>query len=438
MIENGGLTPIALYFTLLMSALTILLPRRYAVIPLIATACYMTLGERIVFLNLNFTIFRIIILFGWIRIIIRRDITTFSLNGIDKAIIWWVVISIITSIILDPTLDALITPSGYVYNAVGTYFLFRFYIIDFNDIYRITKVTALLIVPLAISMLNEKSTGRNMFSVFGGVPEFTEIRDNSLRCQGPFRHPILAGTFGATLMPLLVGFFFKGKDARLIAVIGLICTTIITVTSSSSGPLLAYLFGIVGLALWFFRNYLRLIRWGILIVVIGLHLIMKDPVWYVLARLAAITGGAGWYRSELIDLTIRHLGEWWLFGTKYTAHWMPFAVLRIDPNMIDITNQYIWEGLSGGMIRLILFITIIALSFKAVGLSLAALKDKPFTIKIMIWSLGVTLFAHVVSYISVVYFDQMGLFWFLTLSILSALPTGSKDFPVKSKYTLET
>jgi hypothetical protein len=433
-IDASGLTPIALSFTLLMSVLTLLLPRRYVVIPLIVTACYMTLGERIIFLTLNFTIFRIILLFGWLRIIIRRDIT-FSLNVIDKTILWWIAISIVTAILLDPTSDALITRSGYLYNAVLSYFLIRFYVKDFDDINMILKVTALLIVPLAISMLIEKSTGRNIFSVFGGVPEITMIREGRLRCQGPFGHPILAGTFGATLMPLLVGLFFKGKGKgmRMIAVAGFISASIITFASASSGPLMAYLFGIIGFVMWPFRNHMRLIRWCLLFAVIGLHLIMKDPVWFILARLAAITGGTGWYRAELIDQAIKHVSEWWLWGTTYTAHWNPYAVLwNVNPNMIDITNQYVWEGVSGGIVRLILFITIIALSFKKVGLSLKALEDKPFAIKIMIWSVGVSLFTHVVSYISVVYFDQMFIFWFLLLSMISALPAKSEGISAKA------
>ena len=234
-------------------------------------------------------------------------------------------------------------------------------------------------------------------------------------------------------MPLMLGLFFKDKSGRLIAIIGIISATIITVASGSSGPLLAYLSAIVGFAMWPFRDNMRAIRWGIVFFIIALHIYMKDPVWFIIARIAEITGATGWYRSQLINQAIHYFGEWWLFGTKYTAHWMA-TVLPINPNMADITNQYIWEGVSGGIVRLILFITIIALSFKTVGLSLKALENKPFAIKIMIWSVGVSLFAHVVSYISIVYFDQMVLFWFLLLSMISDLPRTSPNISAKAIY----
>ena len=82
-------------------------------------------------------------------------------------------------------------------------------------------------------------------------------------------------------------------------------------------------------------------------------------------------GGDGWHRSELIDTAIRHFHEWWLLGTQYTMHWMTFSN-EIEPGMADITNQYVFEGIKGGVVTLLLFIAIIALSFKAVGLMLKA------------------------------------------------------------------
>jgi hypothetical protein len=166
-------------------------------------------------------------------------------------------------------------------------------------------------------------------------------------------------------------------------------------------------------------------------------MIMKDPVWFLIAKTANIIGGSGYHRSRLIDSAITYIDEWWLWGTKYTAHWVPY-VLPVNPNMVDITNQYIREGVDGGIIKLILFIIIIALSFRAVGLSLHAMEDKPFAIKIMIWSVGVSLFAHVASFMAVNYFDQIIVFWFLLLSIISALPTGSEHFSVKAEATLKT
>ena len=72
-------------------------------------------------------------------------------------------------------------------------------------------------------------------------------------------------------------------------------------------------------------------------------------------------------------MTIAHFNEWWLFGTTYTAHWGPAGeVVPSDPNMMDITNHFIVQAVSGGLLKLLLFIAIIVASFKSIGRRLRA------------------------------------------------------------------
>jgi hypothetical protein len=422
-----NINDIGFSFIVVMGILTLFLPRRFAFVPMILSACYMTLGQQFVIASLHFPIIRILILFGLVRLFVRGEHFLIKLNTIDKAIIWWVITSIVIYIVLWQTSGAFINRLGFAYNAIGIYFFFRFFIRDLDDINRALRVIAVIVVPLAILMLIENATGRNLFSVFGGVPEFTAIREGKLRCQGPFRHPILAGTFGATLLPLFVGLWFRERSVRLLGIIGIIAATIITVTSSSSGPAMSYLMAVVGLLMWPFRKHMRFIRWGILSAVIALHIIMKAPVWALIGRLSNITGGTGWHRVELINAAIDHFDEWWLLGTKYTAHWLSDSLV-IEPNMVDITNQFINEGVNGGVLKLILFITIIVLCFREVGRGLWAMKDQPFPTRIMLWSMGATLFAHVTTFISVSYFDQMIVFWYMLLAMISAISNFSKTF----------
>src|SRR2546425_13060435 len=96
-----------------------------------------------------------------------------------------------------------------------------------------------MVVPLGISMVVEKFTTRNIFSIFGGVPEITSEREGKLRCQGAFRHPILAGTYAATLFPLCVGLWFVRGINKLIPTLGVCGSAVATVAASSSGALLA-------------------------------------------------------------------------------------------------------------------------------------------------------------------------------------------------------
>lgn len=422
-LATATINPLALSFLLLLGILTITLPRKFAPIPFLISALYITMGQRIVVMGFNFTIFRILILIGFIRIIIRRDIILIKLNSLDKAIILWGIVAIVTSVLLDfntEMFNSLQHSSGQVFTTLGLFFFFRFYIDGMNEIRLNIKILAVAIAPLALAFLLESATGRNIFSIFGAVPELTAIREGRLRCQGPFAHPILAGTLGATLMPLFVAFWFEKGKLKILSLIGLFSTTIITVTSASSGPALSYLAAFMALCMWPLRNKMKAIRWVILVVLVALHITMKVPVWYLIGRISTVIGGTGWHRSVLIDTAILHFNEWWMIGTLNTAHWLDFGVLP-DPDMIDITNQYILEGVYGGLARMLLFITIIVISFSGIGNAMKSLNDETFAIRFIPWALGAALFSHVVGFISVAYFDQLVIVWYLLLSIISTI-----------------
>jgi hypothetical protein len=294
--------------------------------------------------------------------------------------------------------------------------MFRYLVRDQDDVIRTLRMFAVAIVPLAGAMILEKTTGRNPFALFGGVPEVTMVREGARRCQGPFAHPILAGTFGATLFALFVGLYWQGKK-RFWPVVAIVCSLVIVVTSASSGPLLTVMFAIVALTLWRWRSQMRTLRYGILGALVSLHLVMKAPVWFLLARVDIVQGSTGYHRAYLIDRAIANFWDWWLVGTKSTWKWADK-----DAHLFDVTNAYILNGANGGLITMILFIAIIALSFKAVGRSVRLGETNvPLAHRKLTWALGAALFAHSVTYISVTYFDQNFVNWYLLLAMISSV-----------------
>jgi hypothetical protein len=409
---------LGLSITLLMGFLMTLVPRKYAPIPLLIAICFITLGQRIVVADLDFTMARILILFGWVRLTLRGEIHSIKFNAIDKALIWYIIASIVTYTILWQTFGAFINRMGLAYNALGIYFLFRYLVRDFEDVIRTIKCLAVFIVPLALAALIESANGRNLFSIFGGVAEFTPLRDGKVRSTFSLGDAILAGTFGATLMPLFVGLWL-GKISRKLALCGVVASTIITIVSRSSGPVIAYLVEIIAFMMWPFRKKMRAVRWGILACVLALHMVMKAPVWALIGRLSEVFGGHGYDRVELIDAVLSHFGEWWLIGTKYTAHWGP-TVLVYETNMVDITSQYILVGIEGGLLTMSLFIAIIAYSFRGIGRAIYAAEGQSAFTRICLWSMGVALWGHTASFFSVSYFSQLVIIWYMFLSMISA------------------
>ncbi|MCK4783738.1 MAG: hypothetical protein KAV87_08315, partial [Desulfobacteraceae bacterium] len=381
---------IGVLFTLVMGFLAISLPRRFAILPIMLTSLYMTQGQETVISGLNFTILRLVILFGWLRLFIRQELTPIKFNTIDKLIIAYVCVGFITYILLWQTFAAVVTQLGFAYNVIGIYFFFRYLLRDYQDIERTIMIIGLAILPLSIVIIFEMLTGRNIFSIFGGVPEIAVMRDDSFRCQGPFRHAILLGSFGASSMSLLVGLYTNEKNRRLWLKLSIWAAILMTVASNSSGPAMACGFGLIGFLTWYFRRHMRVIRWGILCALISLHLVMKAPVWFLIARIGYLIGGSGWHRSFLIDMAIKHFDEWWLIGTKYTAHWFPYA-LAINPDMTDITNAFIGDGVTGGVIKMLLSIFIIVACFKTVGQSMSVVENTAHFLPFQVWSIGVCL-----------------------------------------------
>lgn len=402
--------------TLLMGTLIIVLPRRFAVFPIAFITCYMTFGQELVIAGLHFTMLRVLVLFGCARFILWMEYRSFKWRRIDTLMAAWVICDTMAYSLRLHSPGALINRMGFAYDAFGLYFIFRILVRDLNDIKKTCKTFAVMLLPLAIFMSVEKMTGRNIFFVFGGVPLLTSIRDGALRCQGPFSHPILAGTFGAVWMPLFAGLWWQGKGNRLLALVGFLSSTAITILAASTGPLGTFVAGLIGLGMWRFRKHMRAVRWGILASLVGIDIIMAGHIWYIFGYMTSqqvgFEGSQGWHRSILLDAMIRHFPQWCFWGTtvRNLAEWGVHAG--------DITNQYVGVAVEGGLLTLILFIAIIVFSFSRFGLAIRALEQSR-TAQLLVWSLGCMLFAQVITFFDVTYFDQNILNWYLVLDMVA-------------------
>ena len=89
--DISTITPLGLVFTLVMGVLMVVLPRRYAPIPMIMAGCYITLGQMVYVAGLHFSVMRIMILVGWVRVITRREFKELKFNQIDKALLAWAI-----------------------------------------------------------------------------------------------------------------------------------------------------------------------------------------------------------------------------------------------------------------------------------------------------------------------------------------------------------
>lgn len=408
----------AIIFLLLNIIALLLLPRRWAPLPLLVGACYIIRDQMIEISSLSFTVLRILILVGLIRVFIRGERLQFHINGMDKLMVAWAFWAIISSMFhVDPS-SSIINRLGIVYDALGMYYLLRVFFIGVDNIKFLCIFIAILLVPVAIEMIYESLKVKNLFDYFGDAAlQVPAIREGRVRARGPFAHPILAGTVGAVCLPLMIGIW---QQYRKTAIVGIVSCAIIIYCSASSGPILSAIAGIGALFAWRYQPKMRTI---LLITVSGyicVDLITSDPAYYYIMSRMNVTGGStGWHRAQLMRSAIEHLSEWWLIGTDYTRNWMPTGV-SWSKDQTDITNHYIRLGIFGGLPLMFMFIAIIFKGFSFVGLSLQRISDLPRKSRFLLWSFGSSLFAHTVTMMSVSYFDQSIIFIYLTFAAISS------------------
>ena len=416
---GGGATDTVMHpLVALAMVLTIIfvlaLPRKKVIIPFFLCTFLIPLGQTLVVGGVHLFVLRIVVLFCCGRMLVarlsgQRNLFGTGPNSLDTVFILWVVFRAVAFLFLFSFQSAaVVNQVAWVLDVMGGYFFLRFAIHDEKDIRLTIKVLAVVAAVIGVCMLNEKLHDQNIFGYLGGMPVAPQIRDGAIRAQGPFAHPILAGSFGATLVPLFL--WLWQVKSKQIAAAGVIGATCIVLSSASSTPLMAYIGGIVAVCFWPMRKHMRVFRWAIVLVLVGLHLAMKAPVWFLIARIDLTGASSGYHRAALVDHFIRHFSEWWLIGTNNNANW--------GYDMWDLSNQFVAEGVSGGLATFICFIALISMSFGRIGDARKAARGDRKR-EWFLWFLGCALVSHIVAYWGISYFDHTQMSWFALLIMIN-------------------
>jgi hypothetical protein len=425
------LNPAVLLLVLLAGAIICTSNRGRAAVAFLVGAILIPTDQVLVLGPLHFPMLRLLALFGLIRILwakfaSKEDIFSGGMNGIDKAMVALTVFSALDGILLWRESGEVIYQLGNAYTAFGVYFLLRFLIRDQEDVRRVIRVLVVVTVVVALIMICEQVTGKNPLyaglggaraSITGNVME----RDDHFRATGSFAHPILAGTFGGIMLPIFVGLWWKKEPGdRKYALAGILSALVLPFAASSSTALFGFMGGLLGLCFWPLRRLMRPIRWAILIVLVSLHLVMKAPVWHLISRVDLSGGSSSYHRFQLINQCILHFWDWMLVGTKDYGNW--------GWDMWDLSNQYVGIADTVGLIPLLSFLAIIVLGFRYLGnarkVADASVDKKQ---ELFLWAFGASLFANVVAFFGIGYFDQTIVAWYAILSMICATTALAKN-----------
>jgi hypothetical protein len=410
--------PVLAFIVLLLALGQLFLPRKLRFLPLLIAICHLPNGA--VFGG-DFSAGRIVIGVGVISAILRGELKWSFKNSADRWMVVFAAVALLTSFGHEKSEDTnpQVFALGLIYNFVGGYVYVRSYLPALEDLRLFAEWLVIVLTPLALLMSVQKITQSNPYSVLGGgITAVSNMREGKVRAQGPFAHPILAGTVGASSIPFLL---ILWREKQRMAKLGLGAASLVTLTSASSGPIMTLVAGVGALMLWNVREHLPLIRRTAVLSLLVLHFSMKAPVWYLMARIDLTGSSTGWHRAELITSALKHFSEWWLVGTDYTVHWMPTGV-SWSPNHTDITNHYLQMGVVGGVALMLVFILILRSCFRLIGVQLSRFASTPY--EFYFWCVGAVLFAHSFTFLSVSYFDQSG-YWITFALGIAAL--GGRD-----------
>lgn len=412
--DTTVLHPAVLVAMLSAMVLFFILPRRYVIVPFLLSIFLIPQGQQVYVAGVHVFASRLLILTAFIRANISKGRGQTSAyaggwNSIDTAFVSYVTIVAAATMMQYLSVPALVNQVGYLWDFLLGYLALRGLIQNERDTVLALKCCVALMAVFAASMIVEQTKMLNVFGLLGGVTSVPEVRDHKIRSQAVFQHSLTAGAFAATAIP----FFFllwKNQKAKLFAVLGIVAATAMTIATQASTSLITWAAGILAVFFWPLRKKMRAIRSALLAALIALDIVMKAPVWFLIARIDLTGSSSSYHRAELIDQFVKHFSSWWLIGTKDAATW--------GWDMWDAQNMYVSVGEAGGLAALLFYILVISRSFARLGKARrrAVSKQQEW----LLWFLGAALFANVVAFFGVNYFDQSRVAWFLLISMICA------------------
>ncbi len=409
---DSQISPIVAVLLAIAIVLIMVLPRKWAVMPFLIAFFTIPIGEVLVVGGVHFTALRVLIL----TVLARR--LTFSrlekypggINGIDWFVILWSISAVVAFYLQFPGTPALIQGMGVLLDTLGGYLAVRSLIPDGKGVRFTIKSLAVVCAILGLCMINEQISHVNVFGFLGGMEQGTKVitREGHIRSSATLGY-LYAGVFAGALFPLFV-WLWKERKSRVFAGIGLFAAIAMVLTSYSSTSEMALMGSIVGLGFWPLRKKMRLIRVGIVSILVGLDMVMKAPVWALIARVDLTGSSSSYQRYGLIDMTVRHFSAWWLIGTPDYVNW--------GWDSWDLCNQFCAVALTGGLLTLIFYIWIFKSGFAAVGNARKSVEGDRRR-EWLLWCIGSSLLANVVAHFGVNYMAQLIMGFFPIVACIS-------------------
>jgi hypothetical protein len=406
------LHPVVAVWLLVACVLILILPRNKAVTPFLLAFFTTPMGQVIVLGGVHFTVLQILILTVLGRMAAFKESSSEErfaggFSAFDKVVVLWSLSALIIFFLQFMDVQALIKGLGDLVVSLGGYVAVRFLIPNRETVVRTVKVLAVICVIQGVFMMSEQLTHQNAFSFIGANPP--TMREGHIRSEGAMG-TLYGGAFAGVLIPFFL-WLWTEKKSRIAACAGLLGATAMVFASHASTSWMAYGASLFGLGFWPLRKQMRLVRWGLVAILVALHLVMHGPVWSLIAKIDLTGGSSSYHRYYLVDNCIRHFSDWWLLGCKNYGDW--------GFDMWDLCNQFVVNALTGGLLTLVLYLTIFKRSFRAIGIARKRVSGDRRQ-EWLLWCMGSALFANIVAHFGINYMVHLLVYLFILLVCISA------------------
>jgi len=444
--------PITVAVAVLGSLLCLLLPRRFALIPLALSMCLYPCNMILPPDNLGLTAQRVIAVFLLARCVISPVIRGgFRWGAADYVASGYFLLMFLSQLISQGINQALVNRGGFFLSAMAPFWCVRFLIVDRASFYALLKSLLWAAVPLAIDGIQYQRSGDSpYYRIMQYGPFFNEwskfvnrrlfMGELVFRAHAPFLQSIMFGWFFAIWIVPATNLFFE-KRSVLLWLIPWIALPVGMVSAVAGGPMMLTAFSVGLLVLFPLR------RQGWTLLAVGLSLAVLASVvtnrsfMEILANMG-MAQDSSWYRVGL---------QRFVMGGAMAGHWLagygeiPGHFTRFH----DLCIQWVCLVVFNGLMGLVGYYAMVAVAFWS--LYKAAQRTQSLQDHWLLWTLMSTLLAAMIAQLVVALFAEMNYIFHLFLGLYMNAPllvgTGArarqvgiladvKGRPVLLRYTL--
>ena len=346
--------PISLAVAVFCSLLCLLLPRRYAIIPLCIVMCAYPTNVNVPPTNLQFTVQRVVGLVLLLRCVISRDIRShFRWRLVDSAAVLYLALLTISQIMtIDPAgtmnkdLNAAINnKAGFFLSALVPFWCVRFLVVDRPSLYAFMKGFLWAAIPLTFVALYQTSTGDSPYRTIMSNGNFwkeinfqwSEIRPfmgiKMHRASAPFMQCIMFGWYFAIQLTWCTNLYWE-RRSLMWWIIPWLFLPLGTIATVSAGPMMMAAMSFALAAFFPLRENWRAIYGSIGAVLLGIGLFAKRSLMEIVASFG-FDASSSYYRVNLLNYMLGKVHSYKLpYINPMNGHWLA-GFGKIPPEFDD-------------------------------------------------------------------------------------------------------